>query len=64
MARETPAYAGFYGGFTVSKDLFRSTLYPDLAPHQNVPIWCLMASGSVGGICNWLACYPLGMYLC
>lgn len=24
-----------------------------------MPIWCLMSSGAVGGVCNWLACYPL-----
>ncbi|PWN89820.1 mitochondrial carrier [Acaromyces ingoldii] len=56
VLRETPAYAGFYGGFTKSKELFQRKLYPNEA---QLPIWCLMASGSVGGICNWLACYPL-----
>lgn len=60
VARETPAYAGFYGGFTKSKEELRKRLYPHLKPSENLPIWCLMASGSVGGICNWLACYPLG----
>ncbi|PWN35314.1 mitochondrial carrier [Meira miltonrushii] len=59
VARETPAYAGFYGGFTYTKEQFRTKFYPNLKPEQNLPIWCLMASGSVGGICNWLACYPL-----
>lgn len=60
VARETPAYSGFYCGFTMTKEEFRKRLYPNLRPGENLPIWCLMASGSVGGICNWLACYPLG----
>lgn len=62
VARETPAYAGFYGGFTLSKEQLRTHLFPNLRREENLPIWCLMASGSVGGICNWLACYPLGTF--
>lgn len=58
--REVPAYAGFYTGFEVSKSLFRSHLPSSTTQNgTTLPIWALMASGSVGGICNWLACYPL-----
>ncbi|KAK0547497.1 hypothetical protein OC845_004066 [Tilletia horrida] len=59
VAREAPAYAGFYAGFESAKRAFRRTLYPDLPKDQMLPLWCLMLSGSTGGICNWLACYPL-----
>ncbi|KAE8223008.1 hypothetical protein CF319_g3899 [Tilletia indica] len=59
VAREAPAYAGFYAGFEAAKRTFRTRLYPDLPKDQMLPLWCLMASGSTGGICNWLACYPL-----
>lgn len=60
VARETLAYAGFFSGFTKAKEEFRRRLYPHFKAQENLPLWCLMASGSVGGICNWLACYPLG----
>jgi len=53
VAREIPAYAGFYAGFEAAKRNFR-TKYP-----QELPVWALLASGSCGGISYWLACYPL-----
>ncbi|KAH7104696.1 mitochondrial carrier [Auriculariales sp. MPI-PUGE-AT-0066] len=53
VAREIPAYAGFYSGFEFAKRSFQQTYGPSL------PILPLMASGSFGGICYWLACYPL-----
>ncbi|PWN47090.1 mitochondrial carrier [Violaceomyces palustris] len=59
VLREIPAYAGFYSAFEASKRGFRSKLYPELGPEESLPVWCLMLSGSTGGIANWLACYPL-----
>ncbi|KAF8525966.1 mitochondrial carrier domain-containing protein [Hysterangium stoloniferum] len=53
VAREIPAYAGFYTGFEYAKRRFRKSLGGPL------PSWALLASGSFGGICYWMACYPL-----
>ncbi|KAF8989892.1 mitochondrial carrier domain-containing protein [Cyathus striatus] len=53
VAREIPAYAGFYTAFEFSKRKFAQTYGKDL------PVWALLASGSTGGIAYWLACYPL-----
>ncbi|KDN46967.1 mitochondrial carrier [Tilletiaria anomala UBC 951] len=68
--REILAYAGFYGAFAASKLFWQRQLlerepagYAPSASYsqtqQTLPIWALMASGSMGGIANWLACYPL-----
>ncbi|KAG8709772.1 hypothetical protein FRC11_005217 [Ceratobasidium sp. 423] len=54
VAREIPAYAGFYTGYEFAKRQFRSRY------GNQVPVWGLLASGSCGGICYWLSCYPLG----
>ncbi|KIM35044.1 hypothetical protein M413DRAFT_449925 [Hebeloma cylindrosporum] len=53
VAREIPAYAGFYTAFEFSKRNFSKTYGSDL------PVWALLASGSTGGIAYWLCCYPL-----
>ncbi|CAE6475163.1 unnamed protein product [Rhizoctonia solani] len=53
VAREIPAYAGFYTGYEFAKRKFRSKY------GNQVPVWGLLASGSCGGICYWLSCYPL-----
>jgi len=53
VAREIPAYAGFYAGFEFSKRRFQQ-IYG-----QQIPVWALLASGSTGGIAYWLSCYPL-----
>ncbi|KAI0250925.1 mitochondrial carrier domain-containing protein [Lactifluus subvellereus] len=53
VAREIPAYAGFYTAFEYSKRRFANTYGPDL------PVWALLASGSTGGIAYWLSSYPL-----
>ncbi|KAF8058645.1 mitochondrial carrier [Lyophyllum atratum] len=53
VAREIPAYAGFYTAFEFTKRQFAKT-YGD-----KLPVWALLASGSTGGIAYWLACYPL-----
>ncbi|KAH7883463.1 mitochondrial carrier domain-containing protein [Phlebopus sp. FC_14] len=53
VAREIPAYAGFYTAFEFSKRKFQSRY------GQQVPVWALLASGSTGGIAYWLSCYPL-----
>ncbi|KAF8627765.1 hypothetical protein AX17_006130 [Amanita inopinata Kibby_2008] len=53
VAREIPAYAGFYTAFEFSKRRFTAIYGKDL------PVWALLASGSTGGIAYWLSCYPL-----
>ncbi|PPQ84351.1 hypothetical protein CVT25_013246 [Psilocybe cyanescens] len=53
VAREIPAYAGFYTAFEFSKRQFSQKYGAEL------PVWALLASGSTGGIAYWLACYPL-----
>ncbi|KAJ8489097.1 hypothetical protein ONZ45_g13704 [Pleurotus djamor] len=53
VAREIPAYAGFYTAFEFSKRKFTQTYGKEL------PVWALLASGSTGGIAYWLCCYPL-----
>ncbi|KAN0080411.1 Mitochondrial carrier domain containing protein [Tylopilus felleus] len=53
VAREIPAYAGFYSAYEFSKRQFQG-IYG-----QQVPVWALLASGSTGGIAYWLSCYPL-----
>ncbi|KAJ7086303.1 mitochondrial carrier domain-containing protein [Mycena crocata] len=53
VAREIPAYAGFYTAYEFSKRKFGAKYGDEL------PVWALLASGSTGGIAYWLACYPL-----
>ncbi|KAF9476878.1 mitochondrial carrier [Pholiota conissans] len=53
VAREIPAYAGFYAAFEFSKRKFSAKYGSD------IPVWALLASGSTGGIAYWLSCYPL-----
>ncbi|KXN82442.1 Mitochondrial substrate carrier family protein S, partial [Leucoagaricus sp. SymC.cos] len=53
VAREIPAYAGFYSAFEFSKRKFAKKYGND------IPVWALLVSGSTGGISYWLACYPL-----
>ncbi|KAH9891772.1 mitochondrial carrier [Cubamyces lactineus] len=53
VAREIPAYAGFYTAFEFSKRKFAEKY------GAQIPVWALLASGSTGGIAYWLACYPL-----
>ncbi|KAG8699353.1 hypothetical protein FRC08_005365 [Ceratobasidium sp. 394] len=53
VAREIPAYAGFYTGYEFVKRRFQAKY------GANIPVWALLTSGSCGGICYWLACYPL-----
>ncbi|EPQ55242.1 mitochondrial carrier [Gloeophyllum trabeum ATCC 11539] len=54
VAREIPAYAGFYSAFEFSKRKFAQRY-----GQQQLPIWALLTSGATGGIAYWLACYPL-----
>jgi len=56
VAREIPAYAGFYTGFEVSKRAFQ-TRYG--SADQTLPVWTLLCSGAMGGIGYWTCCYPL-----
>ncbi|KAI0079318.1 mitochondrial carrier [Panus rudis PR-1116 ss-1] len=53
VAREIPAYAGFYTAFEFSKRKFASKYGKD------IPVWALLTSGATGGISYWLCCYPL-----
>ncbi|KAH9933147.1 mitochondrial carrier [Epithele typhae] len=53
VAREIPAYAGFYTAFEFSKRSFAKNY------DSQIPVWALLASGSTGGIAYWLSCYPL-----
>ncbi|KAG8939504.1 hypothetical protein FRC04_006257 [Tulasnella sp. 424] len=54
VAREIPAYSAFYAGFEYQKRRWLAA-HPD----QSIPVYALVGSGSFGGICYWLACYPL-----
>ncbi|XP_032150434.1 mitochondrial ornithine transporter 1 isoform X3 [Sapajus apella] len=54
LLREVPGYFFFFGGYELSRSFFASGRSKDeLGP---VP---LMLSGGVGGICLWLAVYPV-----
>ncbi|KAH9976144.1 mitochondrial carrier domain-containing protein [Lactifluus volemus] len=53
VAREIPAYAGFYAAFEYSKREFAGVYGP------NLPVWALLASGATGGIAYWMSSYPL-----
>ncbi|XP_057345316.1 mitochondrial ornithine transporter 1 isoform X3 [Manis pentadactyla] len=54
LLREVPGYFLFFGGYELSRSFFASgRSKDDLGP---VP---LMLSGGVGGICLWLAVYPV-----
>ncbi|CAG8519584.1 6131_t:CDS:2 [Racocetra fulgida] len=55
VAREIPAYAGFYSGFEFAK----RKLTPIGGNPNNLPPSTLMIAGSFGGICFWSCCYPL-----
>ncbi|WVN91187.1 uncharacterized protein L203_106444 [Cryptococcus depauperatus CBS 7841] len=52
--REIPAYAGFYAGYETTKRWFAKHYSTD-----SLPVWTLLASGAVGGVSYWVACYPL-----
>lgn len=41
-------------GYEYSKRWFAKHYAPN-----NLPIWTLLASGAIGGVSYWLACYPL-----
>lgn len=60
FVREIPAYAGFYFGYESSKRYFQNTVFAG----QQLPVWAILTSGGTGGICYWLASYPLGVWLC
>lgn len=54
LLREVPGYFFFFGGYELSRSFFASgKSKDDLGP---VP---LMLSGGFGGICLWLAVYPV-----
>ncbi|KAI0918928.1 hypothetical protein AcW1_003553 [Taiwanofungus camphoratus] len=53
VAREIPAYAGFYTAYEFTKRNF-AKIYG-----TQIPVWALLTSGATGGIAYWLSCYPL-----
>ncbi|TRM63810.1 mitochondrial carrier domain-containing protein [Schizophyllum amplum] len=53
VAREIPAYAGFYTAYEFSRRQFAQKYGPEL------PVWAVLASGSTGGMAYWLSSYPL-----
>lgn len=55
VAREIPAYAGFYSGF----EYFKRKLTPEGSSPDSLPPSKLMLAGSFGGFSYWLCCYPL-----
>ncbi|GAA5922840.1 uncharacterized protein JCM15063_003443 [Sporobolomyces koalae] len=54
VAREIPAYAGFYAGYEWSKRSLQKSLGTN-----NLPVWATLTAGGIGGIGYWTACYPL-----
>ncbi|SJL09866.1 related to YMC1-putative mitochondrial inner membrane transporter [Armillaria ostoyae] len=70
VAREIPAYAGFYTSTSLDTSLATPFIIKISAYEfskrkfasaygKDLPVWALLASGSTGGISYWLACYPL-----
>lgn len=51
IAREIPAYAGFYSGFEFTKRY--------LTQGQEANVLQLMMSGAMGGVSYWVCSYPL-----
>jgi solute carrier family 25 carnitine/acylcarnitine transporter 20/29 len=43
-----------WAGYETTKRWFAKQYAPN-----PVPVWALLASGATGGVCYWLACYPL-----
>ena len=62
VAREVPAYAGFYTAYEFSKRSLRARLYGLHARNsdQPLPVWATLTAGATGGVAYWSACYPLG----
>ena len=56
--REIPAYAGFYFGYEATKRYFQDRVFGG----ERLPVWAILTSGGTGGICYWLASYPLGVF--
>jgi len=54
VAREIPAYAGFYSGFEFAK----RKLTPEGSSPDSLPPSKLMLAGSLGGCSYWICCYP------
>ncbi|KAF9524972.1 mitochondrial carrier domain-containing protein [Crepidotus variabilis] len=53
VAREIPAYAGFYTAYEASKRHFSKQYGPQM------PVYVLLGCGSMGGMGYWLSSYPL-----
>lgn len=57
VCREIPAYAGFYAGYeTIKRRLEALSPSGPFGPGSTLTF---LTSGAFGGICYWLACYPL-----
>ncbi|XP_075419004.1 mitochondrial ornithine transporter 1 isoform X2 [Tenrec ecaudatus] len=54
LLREVPGYFFFFGGYELSRSCFASG-----RPKEELGPVPLMLSGGVGGICLWLAVYPV-----
>ena len=52
IIKEIPACAGWYSGFEHTKRLLRDS-------NQELALWKLMVSGSIGGISYWTCCFPI-----
>lgn len=46
--------AALMTGYETTKRWFTRRFSPD-----PLPVWAVLSSGGVGGVCYWLACYPL-----
>ena len=55
LVRETPGNAAYYATYEIAKRGLAQSRGAD------VPMWMLMASGSVAGIAFWVTCYPMDM---
>ncbi|KAJ9096447.1 hypothetical protein QFC21_005269 [Naganishia friedmannii] len=56
VAREIPAYAGFYTGYEFTKRRLEKQTSGPFGPGS---MFTYVTAGATGGICYWLACYPL-----
>ncbi|GHJ86913.1 hypothetical protein NliqN6_3315 [Naganishia liquefaciens] len=56
VAREIPAYAGFYTGYEFTKRRLEKQTSGPFGPGSMLTY---VTAGATGGICYWLACYPL-----
>ena len=56
LAREIPCYAGQFGAFFMTKELFVKLNGYQL--HSELKPWHTFVAGGVGGFFTWLVSYP------